>query len=199
MSLKSAFRDLARSVWLPVRRSYAVRSNVRLGRDVHIGVGTVIEAPHSLTIGDDVYIGKYCTIECDGSLGDGVLIGNHVGLVGRNDHDFRQIGVTVRRSPWIGDDDYHAAGTDRPLVVGPDVWIGYGATVLSGVVVGRGAIIAAGTVVTRDVDPYAIVVGNPARAIARRFDDEEITRHEAMLARDAGIPIGTPEVPGAGS
>jgi acetyltransferase-like isoleucine patch superfamily enzyme len=181
MSIKTVIRDVARALWMPVRRSYAVRRNVTVGRDVHIGVGTVIEAPRSLSIGNDVYIGKYCTIECDGSIGDGVLIGNQVGLVGRHDHDFREVGVSVRRSPWIGDDDYHGPGRDLRLVIEPDVWIGYGAVVLTGVVVGRGTIIAAGSVVTRDVDPYSIVAGDPARPIGRRFEDDEIARHEARL------------------
>jgi acetyltransferase-like isoleucine patch superfamily enzyme len=52
-----------------------------------------------------------------------------------------------------------------------DVWIGYGATILSGVTVGQGAVVAARTVVTKDVEPYSIVAGNPARLIGYRFDE----------------------------
>lgn len=55
--------------------------------------------------------------------------------------------------------------------IGNDVWIGYGATVLAGVKIGDGAIIAAGAVVTKDVEPYAIVGGVPAKAIRYRFDE----------------------------
>lgn len=55
-------------------------------------------------------------------------------------------------------------------VVGHDVWIGYGATIMPGVSIGHGAIIAARSVVTRDVEPYAIVGGNPAEVIRYRFD-----------------------------
>lgn len=72
--------------------------------------------------------------------------------------------------------DLPGAGTDShpksrgDIVVGSDVWIGAGATVLSGVVIGDGAIIGAGSVVSRDVPPFSIVVGNPAREVRRRFD-----------------------------
>lgn len=55
-------------------------------------------------------------------------------------------------------------------VVGSDVWIGFGATVMPGVQIGHGAIVASGTVVTRDVEPYAVVGGNPGTIIRHRFD-----------------------------
>jgi acetyltransferase-like isoleucine patch superfamily enzyme len=60
------------------------------------------------------------------------------------------------------------------IVVGHDVWFGYGAMVLSGVHIGNGAVIGARAVVAGDVRPYAIVVGNPAREVGRRFSDEQI-------------------------
>ncbi len=62
----------------------------------------------------------------------------------------------------------------KDTVVGNDVWIGHGAIVMPGVTIGSGAIIAAGAVVTRDVAPYAIVGGNPAQLIRRRFSDEVV-------------------------
>ena len=60
------------------------------------------------------------------------------------------------------------------ITVEDDVWIGYGATILSGVHIGQGAVIAAGTVVTKDVPPYAIVAGVPAKVIKYRFSQEWI-------------------------
>jgi acetyltransferase-like isoleucine patch superfamily enzyme len=171
---------LIRAIWQRLYRVYAVRGNVTLGRTVHIGLGTILWAPNRLDVGDDVYVGKGCTIECDGSIGSGVLIGNRVGLVGRHDHDFRALGTTIRRAPWVGE----PAGPDSGrVVIEDDVWIGYGAIVLSGVTVQRGAVVAAGAVVTRDVPPYAIVAGNPARAVGQRFDEDEQVLHESALAR----------------
>jgi len=70
---------------------------------------------------------------------------------------------------------------DSKVVIGNDVWIGYGAIVLSGVTVGKGAIIAAGSIVTKDVKPYSIVGGNPAQHIKSRFNYEQIKKHEELL------------------
>lgn len=61
------------------------------------------------------------------------------------------------------------------IIVGDDVWIGYGAIVLSGIKIGQGAIVAAGSVVTKDVPPYAIVGGSPAKIIKYRFNENLIS------------------------
>jgi len=68
---------------------------------------------------------------------------------------------------------------ERDTVVGNDVWIGTGVLVLPGVSIGDGAVVGARAIVARDVAPYAIVVGNPAREVRRRFSSEQI---EALLA-----------------
>lgn len=172
-SLSTMLRSLVRSV--------AVGDHVFVGRDVHIGLGTRMSAPTELAIEDDVYIGRFCTIECDGHIGAGTLIGNYVGIIGRDDHDVSVVGVTARRAPWIGDRHFNREGKRLTVDIGSDVWIGYGATILSGVIIGRGAIVAAGSVVTKDVESYAIVAGNPARKIGRRFTDNEIVDHERVL------------------
>ncbi|MGU3538307.1 CatB-related O-acetyltransferase [Methylobacterium sp. A54F] len=64
--------------------------------------------------------------------------------------------------------DYHASRGD--VTIGHDVWLGSGCMILSGVSVGHGAVVAARAVVTRDVPPYAVVAGNPARVVRQRFD-----------------------------
>jgi virginiamycin A acetyltransferase len=61
-------------------------------------------------------------------------------------------------------------------IVGHDVWLGYSALVLPGVRIGHGAVVAAASVVARDVPPYAIVVGNPARVVRSRFSEEDVER-----------------------
>jgi acetyltransferase-like isoleucine patch superfamily enzyme len=73
----------------------------------------------------------------------------------------------------VGDIDSASKG---PVVIGNDVWVGAGAIILSGVSIGDGAIVAAGAVVTKDVPPYAIVGGNPAKLIRYRFSEDQIAK-----------------------
>ncbi|RYD61027.1 MAG: CatB-related O-acetyltransferase [Verrucomicrobiaceae bacterium] len=159
------------------------RTKVTYGRGFTFGRGTTFYCPTGIRIGDDVYIGKYCSIECDVNIGHGVLIANHVGIIGRMDHNYRAIGRRIGESPWIGEGDPNHPGRALRTVIEDDVWIGFGAIILSGVTVERGAIVAAGAVVTRHVAAYSIVGGNPAKPIGVRFPPEEITRHEEALRR----------------
>ncbi|PLX35876.1 MAG: acetyltransferase [Hyphomicrobiales bacterium] len=77
----------------------------------------------------------------------------------------------------------------KDTVVGNDVWIGSGATIMPGVTIGDGAIIAAASVVTRDVAPYVIVGGNPAEVIRKRFDDQTIADLLALRWWDWPIDV----------
>lgn len=157
------------------------KRNISFGRTSSFGRGTVFYAPKSMKIGENVYIGKYCSLETDIEIGNDVLIGNNVGLIGKYDHDYSCIGKSIKDSPWIGDNDYHFKGKDLKIVIESDVWIGYGSIIVSGVHIGRGAIVAAGSIVLKDVAPYTIVAGNPAKEIAKRFTDEQIKEHEKSI------------------
>ncbi len=66
--------------------------------------------------------------------------------------------------------------TKGDVHIGHDVWIGDNATIMSGITIGHGAVVGAGAVVTKDVAPYAIVAGNPARQVRQRFPDGDIAR-----------------------
>lgn len=68
----------------------------------------------------------------------------------------------------------HERNSPQKTVIGHDVWIGRNALIKQGVVIGSGAVIGMGTVVTKDVAPYAIVVGNPARVVKKRFSDDVV-------------------------
>jgi acetyltransferase-like isoleucine patch superfamily enzyme len=88
--------------------------------------------------------------------------------------------------PGGGSDGHPASKGD--VLVGNDVWIGRGAKVLSGVHIGNGAVVGAYAVVTKSVRPYAIVAGNPAREIRRRFTDDEIDALQAIAWWDWPLP-----------
>jgi len=87
--------------------------------------------------------------------------------------------VGYRSSAYgLGPDDpaFFEWRRSTPVTLGHDVWIGHGAIVLPGVTIGTGAAIGAGTVVTKDVPPFAVVVGNPGRVLRRRFSDAVVER-----------------------
>lgn len=153
------------------------RSVKEYGADVHVGKGSRLWAPKEIRIGRGVYIGKNVTVECNASIGNYVMIANDVALVGRNDHDYKKVGVPVRFAPWVGG-EADSLYFDDQVTVCDDVWVGYGAIVMTGVTIGRGAIVAAGSVVVRDVSPYEIVGGNPAKKIGCRFAEEVWADHE---------------------
>lgn len=90
---------------------------------------------------------------------------------------------------WEGRASMPEPGQDT--VVGHDVWLGTGAKIMPGVTIGDGAIIAAGAVVTRDVPPFSIVGGNPARVIRRRLDDADATRMQRIAWWDWPIDVIT--------
>ncbi|AJY45444.1 DapH/DapD/GlmU-related protein [Martelella endophytica] len=78
------------------------------------------------------------------------------------------------------DADFFARRRDRKVVIGHDTWIGHGVTILPGVTVGNGAVVGAGAVVSKDVAPYTIVGGVPAKTIRRRFPEEIGLRMDAL-------------------
>lgn len=147
----------------------------------HAGRGVVLMCRNNISIGRNCYLGRYSQIECDAELGDNVMFGNYVALVGRYDHNFTEIGVPTRLASRIMDKAYDWKGIDSKVIIEDDVWIGYGSIILSGVKIGRGSIVAAGSVVSRNVEPYTIVGGNPATFLKYRFTPDEILEHERIL------------------
>lgn len=116
-------------------------------------------------IGDILIIGKFCQIASGVTF---IMNGALHGLDGFSTYPFKIMGGPWANAPLLSD-------FKGDTVVGNDVWIGYDVTILPGIHIGDGAIIAAKSVVTRDVSPYAIVGGNPAREIRTRFDAETIS------------------------
>lgn len=133
----------------------------------------------SITIGDDVFIGKGAVLiatESELIIGSKVMLGPCVTIVG-GDHNTAVIGK------YMFDVRDKMPGNDQTVIIEDDVWIGTGAIILKGVRIGRGAIVAAGSVVTKDVLPYAVVAGAPARLLKIRFDADygSLVQHEELL------------------
>lgn len=153
----------------------------QIGRNFHSGQSVILWAKSNLVIGDNFYIGRFSQIECDARIGHNVIFANRVALVGRYDHNYQQIGVSIRLASQIRHLDYSWKGLNLKVIVEDDVWIGYGSIILSGVKIGQGSIIAAGSVVTKDVEPYSIYAGNPAKKIRNRFDSEDQLKEHIRL------------------
>ncbi len=142
------------------------------GKNAYIGRLVYMWAKHNIIIGDNFYIGKFSQIECDAEIGNNVIFANHVGLIGRYDHSYQQIGVPTRLASQIRDKDYNWVGLNEKIIIEDDVWVGFGAIILSGVKIGQGSIIAAGSVVTSDVLAFSIYGGVPAKKIKNRFEND---------------------------
>jgi phosphonate metabolism protein (transferase hexapeptide repeat family) len=157
-------------------------------RDCRIGAYCEVGARTQLldvTLGDYSYIvndsdaayttiGKFCSIAAMTRINPG----NHPIQRATQSH------FTYRASTYFegatDDTEFFAWRRAHPVTIGHDVWIGHGAIVLPGRMIGTGAVVAAGAVVTKDVAPYAIVAGNPARVIRERFPEEIAARLQRL-------------------
>jgi hypothetical protein len=155
----------------------------RLGAYTEVGARTtlseVVFGDYSYVVNDSdiacATIGKFCSIAAMTRINPG----NHPMQRASQSH------FTYRSSWYFPGEQDDAAFFDwrraHPVMIGHDVWIGHGAVVLAGRTIGTGAVIAAGAIVTKDVDDYMIVAGNPARAVRPRFPPR-IARRLQQLA-----------------
>jgi len=109
-----------------------------------------------------LYIGNFCSIA------------ENVKFIVSSEHGYKRLSTYPFKVQYLGWEKEALSKGD--IILEDDVWVGYGAIILSGVTIGKGAIIAAGSVVTKDVPPYAIVGGNPAKVIKYRFSGEIIAK-----------------------
>ncbi len=168
--------------WMKALRDNFLRKVIyrryQIGKGFHAGLRVRMWAKQNITIGRNFYIGRDAFIESDVIIGDHVLWGNRVALVGRYDHHYQQIGYPTRLASQIRDQDYNWKGLNDITIIEDDVWVGYNCTIMSGVKIGRGSVIAAGSVVTKDVEPYSIYAGVPAKKIKSRFENaEDLDQH----------------------
>lgn len=133
-----------------------IAKDVKLGAWSYVGPGSIIYPK--------VSIGRY------------TFLANDVLIIG-GDHNFRNPDLPI---PFAGREEL------LPTNIGEDVWIGARSIIMTGLAIGDGAIVAAGAVVTKDIPPYEIWAGIPAKKIGMRFNKEEILRHKKMLEINEG-------------
>lgn len=134
--------------------------NLECGESVSIGVGATLFCTRSKIIIKGHFVsGPHLTI----------IAGDHMPIVGR-----------YLDSVSDNDKDLYDKGHlfDQDVIIEEDVWAGANVTILKGVTIGRGCIIAAGAVVTKDMPPYSIVGGIPAKVLKKRWSEEQIAEHE---------------------
>lgn len=112
-------------------------------------------------------IGKFCAIAAETRF---IMTGDHK-LDAITTYPF-----PIFKQGWESAFDFADVPIKGDIIVGHDVWFGYGCLIKGGVTIGHGSIIAAGAVVVKDVPPYTIVAGNPAKVVKQRFDDTTIQR-----------------------
>ena len=119
-------------------------------------------------IGDKLIIGKFCMIASDVTF---IMNGaNHL------TDSITSYPFAIFGHDWSNSMEGRTYPTKGDTIIGNDVWIGYNSTIMPGIKIGDGAIIAANSTITKDVEPYTIVGGNPAKEIKKRFTENEIIK-----------------------
>ena len=148
--------------------------NIHIGNNNSFGHGLFLTTWHSslcenpmIKIGDNCAIGAYNHITCINKIviGDGFLSGKWVTITDNShgDTDFSSLKIGPTKRPLV---------SKGPVIIENNVWIGDKATILPGVTIGEGSVVAANAVVTKDVPPFSVVAGVPARIVNNHSKDE---------------------------
>jgi maltose O-acetyltransferase len=134
-----------------------------VGDGARISHRVTIKGETNISIGKNVHVTNNCILDGRGglSIGDDTMVGFET-LIVTGTHNYEQADILIRMQ-----------GAYRsPVAIGKDVWLGARTIILPGVTIGDGAVVAAGAVVTRDIPPYAIAGGVPARVIGKRGEKD---------------------------
>lgn len=166
--------------WHYVERKLIQKMILSCGKDVTIPANIQLHG-YNISIGNHVLIGEGAVLMCALApiqIGDHVLFGPNVTVI-TGDHRMDCVG---RYMYDIKPED-KLPENDLPVVFAGDNWIGANSTVLKGVTIGEGAVVAAGSLVTKDVAPYTVVGGVPAKKLKDRFTPEQLAEHKRLLQK----------------
>lgn len=161
-------------------RNFPILINNSFVGDMEIGEGSKIV---NASCTSNVIIGRLVSINGPGTrvsaLKNRILIGDFTSIasnviIQEYNHRINRISTSFIKNKLYGKDIVDEVFSKGDIIIEEDVWIGSNVSILSGVFIGRGSIIGAGSVITKNIPPYSIVVGNPARVIRSRFDSETI-------------------------
>jgi acetyltransferase-like isoleucine patch superfamily enzyme len=140
------------------------------GKNFKMGSNVILYNYREIEVGDNVFIGDGTTIggNVPVRIGNNVMFGPEVMIRG-GDHNMEVIGIPMAKVKH--------GGTNLPIVIEDDVWIGTRVIILKGVTISEGAVIGAGSIVTRDVLPYTINIGSPSGPIRCRFSEKGLEDH----------------------
>jgi acetyltransferase-like isoleucine patch superfamily enzyme len=175
------FKEFLKSIRMGILLSTKYRG-VIAGKGFHVGKNVIIRG-NNFVVGDYVFIGQNSEIAPSVKVGNYTMISSYVAIIG-SDHIYDKPGVAIRFS-------------GRPVsiqtYIGDDVLIGHGVVIMRGVTIGNGAVIAAGSIVTKDVLPYEVVAGIPAKFVKLRFLEKDQLIHDAMLEKTTKYVCGLPK------
>ena len=159
------YRGTYKYILMPFKKSMLKQC----GKHVYIGQGCDLTFKN-VSVGNHVSINKNCMFMCTKAeiiIGDHVMFGPHVFMITGG----HRTDIQGRFMDEISNDEKRPID-DQDIILEGDNWIGANSIILKGVTIGKGAVVAAGAIVTKDVEPYTIVGGIPARVIKKRFEFE---------------------------
>lgn len=140
--------------------NFVRKARIKTGRNVKISPTAFFKFPENIEIGDNVFINHLCSVwaapNAKIKIGNDVLFGPNTAVIASNH------GIASDR--LIREQE----GVDKDIVIGDDVWIAANVVITGGVTIGNGCVIGAGAVVTKDMPPYSICGGVPARVLGQR-------------------------------
>ena len=146
-----------------IRRFFYKLHLAKCGNNFSTGVLVRLQSPEAIYVGNNSGFSDRCWVAANSDVNGSITIGNNVligpgTLIHSGNHNYKNKKIPIR----------HQGFQFASIVIKDDVWIAANCTILAGVTIGKGAVVAAGSVVTKNIEPYTVVGGIPAKVISKR-------------------------------